>query len=429
MSEKFEAKNIREVCALLATDPDRGLSEKEAAKRHETGGPNELKETKKKSALESFLEQLNDPLIYVLMAAAVISLLLHEISDAAIIAVVVCMNAVVGMIQEGKAQKALDSLKKLTSPRAYCIRDGKEREIAASQLVPGDIVCLEAGCQIPADLRLTRTSGLKVEESALTGESVPVEKNAGYLAPSDRETALGDRQNMAYMSTIVTNGRGEGLVTAIGMNTQIGKIAAMIDGSPQELTPLQKRLGELGTLLSILSLFLCGALFLIALIQKRGIVEMLITAISLAVAAVPEGLPAVVTICLAMSVTKMVRVHTIVRKLPAVETLGAVSVVCSDKTGTLTQNRMTVEKCFLNQRFLDAGELAAGSAGKAPGGGYEEFLRGLTLCMRPWKGKNGSGIPRSWLFSISPQAAASADRHWKRSFPARRSFPSIPTGR
>ena len=380
MSEKFEAKNIRETCALLETDPDRGLSEKEAAKPHETVGPNELKETKKKNALESFLEQLNDPLIYVLMAAAVISLLLHEISDAAIIAVVVCMNAVVGMIQEGKAQKALDSLKKLTSPRAYCIRDGKEREIAASQLVPGDIVCLEAGCQIPADLRLTRTSGLKVEESALTGESVPVEKNAGYLAPSDRETALGDRQNMAYMSTIVTNGRGEGLVTAIGMNTQIGKIAAMIDGSPQELTPLQKRLGELGTLLSILSLFLCGALFLIALIQKRDIVEMLITAISLAVAAVPEGLPAVVTICLAMSVTKMVRVHTIVRKLPAVETLGAVSVVCSDKTGTLTQNRMTVEKCFLNQRFLDAGELAAGSAGKAPGGGYEEFLRGLTLC-------------------------------------------------
>ena len=380
MSEKFEAKNIRETCALLETDPDRGLSEKEAAKRYEANGPNELKEAKKKSALESFLEQLNDPLIYVLMAAAVISLLLHEISDAAIIVVVVCMNAVVGMIQEGKAQRALDSLKKLTSPRAYCIRDGKEKEIAASQLVPGDVVCLEAGCQIPADLRLTRTSGLKVEESALTGESVPIEKSAGYLAPSDRETALGDRRNMAYMSTIVINGRGEGIVTATGMNTQIGKIAAMIDESQQELTPLQKRLGELGTLLSILSLFLCGALFLIALIQKRDIVEMLITAISLAVAAVPEGLPAVVTICLAMSVTKMVRVHTIVRKLPAVETLGAVSVVCSDKTGTLTQNRMTVEKCFLNQRFLDAGELAAGSAGKAPGGGYEEFLRGLTLC-------------------------------------------------
>ena len=413
MSERFEARSIRETCALLGTDPERGLSEKEAALRHEANGPNELKEAKKKSAPEVFLEQLNDPLIYVLMAAAVISLLLHEISDAAIIAVVVCMNAAVGMIQEGKAQRALDSLKKLTSPRAYCIRDGKEREIAASQLVPGDIVCLEAGCQIPADLRLTRCGGLKVEESALTGESLPIEKNADFLA-AGQETALGDRRNMAYMSTIVTSGRGEGVVTAIGMNTQIGRIAAMIDESPQEMTPLQKRLGELGTLLSILSLFLCGALFLIALIQKRDVAEMLITAISLAVAAVPEGLPAVVTICLALSVTKMVRVHTIVRKLPAVETLGAVSVVCSDKTGTLTQNRMTVEKCFLNQKLVDAkaltgdrrreaGRLTAASVGQAAaagrptaavkmpasfagpaasavGAGLEEFLRGMTLC-------------------------------------------------
>ncbi|HJC24512.1 MAG TPA: cation-translocating P-type ATPase [Candidatus Eisenbergiella merdavium] len=420
MSERFEARSIRETCALLGTDPERGLSEKEAALRHEANGPNELKEAKKKSAPEVFLEQLNDPLIYVLMAAAVISLLLHEISDAAIIAVVVCMNAAVGMIQEGKAQRALDSLKKLTSPRAYCIRDGKEREIAASQLVPGDIVCLEAGCQIPADLRLTRCGGLKVEESALTGESLPIEKNADFLA-AGQETALGDRRNMAYMSTIVTSGRGEGVVTAIGMNTQIGRIAAMIDESPQEMTPLQKRLGELGTLLSILSLFLCGALFLIALIQKRDVAEMLITAISLAVAAVPEGLPAVVTICLALSVTKMVRVHTIVRKLPAVETLGAVSVVCSDKTGTLTQNRMTVEKCFLNQKLVDAkaltgdrrreaGRLTAASVGQtadrrlaaasaaqaaaavrvpasfagpaasAVGAGLEEFLRGMTLC-------------------------------------------------
>ena len=304
------------------------------------------------------------------MAAAVISLMLHETSDAAIIAVVVCMNAVVGMLQEGKAQKALDSLKKLTSPRAYCIREGKEREIEASQLVPGDVVCLDAGCQIPADLRLTRTGGMKAEESALTGESVPIEKDAAYLAPSGKETALGDRRNMAYMSTVVTGGRGEGIVTATGMATQIGRIAAMIEEGPQELTPLQKRLGELGTILSILSLFLCGALFLIALVQKRNVAEMLITAISLAVAAVPEGLPAVVTICLALSVTKMVRVHTIVRKLPAVETLGAVSVVCSDKTGTLTQNRMTVERCFLNQKLLDAKELVkawtppAGEKGK-----------------------------------------------------------------
>ena len=391
-AERYEAKTIREACALLETDPDRGLTEKEAARRREIYGSNELKEGKKKSALESFLEQLNDPLIYVLMAAAVISLMLHETSDAAIIAVVVCMNAVVGMLQEGKAQKALDSLKKLTSPRAYCIREGKEREIEASQLVPGDVVCLDAGCQIPADLRLTRTGGMKAEESALTGESVPIEKDAAYLAPSGKETALGDRRNMAYMSTVVTGGRGEGIVTATGMATQIGRIAAMIEEGPQELTPLQKRLGELGTILSILSLFLCGALFLIALVQKRNVAEMLITAISLAVAAVPEGLPAVVTICLALSVTKMVRVHTIVRKLPAVETLGAVSVVCSDKTGTLTQNRMTVERCFLNQNLLDAKELVkawtppAGEKGKRyPGvssGRMEsgDFLRGMVLC-------------------------------------------------
>lgn len=372
MSEIFETKSIRETCALLETDPEKGLTEKEAARRLEANGKNELKEQRRKSAPEAFLEQLNDPLIYVLMAAAVISLLLHEISDAAIIAVVVCMNAVVGMIQEGKAQKALDSLKKLTSPRAFCIRDGKEREIPAAQLVPGDIVCLEAGCQIPADLRLTRTSSLKVEESALTGESVPIDKDAAYLAREGKETALGDRRNMAYMSTIVTYGRGEGVVTACGMDTQIGKIAALINDSPQELTPLQKKLGELGTILSILSLFLCGALFLIALIQKRDIVEMLITAISLAVAAVPEGLPAVVTICLALSVTKMVKAHTIVRKLPAVETLGAVSVVCSDKTGTLTQNRMTVESCYLNQKLVDGKDLA--------GTEHTEFLQGMVLC-------------------------------------------------
>ena len=391
-AERYEAKTIREVCALLETDPDRGLTEKEAARRREIFGPNELREGKKKSAPERFLEQLNDPLIYVLMAAAVISLMLHEISDAAIIAVVVCMNAVVGMLQEGKAQRALDSLKKLTSPRACCIREGKEREIGASELVPGDVVCLDAGCQIPADLRLTRTGGMKAEESALTGESLPVEKDAAYLASPERETALGDRRNMAYMSTIVTGGRGEGIVAATGMDTQIGRIAAMIEESPRELTPLQKRLGELGTILSILSLFLCGALFLIALIQKRNAAEMLITAISLAVAAVPEGLPAVVTICLAMSVTKMVRVHTIVRKLPAVETLGAVSVVCSDKTGTLTKNRMTAEKCFLDLKLLDAKELTGSRtpAGREKGkreqtvwqNGTEaaEFLKGMTLC-------------------------------------------------
>ncbi len=368
----FESMTIREVCAQLDVDPETGLTEVQAQERCRVNGKNVLKGPRKKTLIESFLEQLNDPLIYVLLAAAVISLLLHETSDAAIIAVVVCMNAVVGMVQEGRAQRALDSLKKLTSPRAYVIREGREQEIAAADLVCGDVVCLEAGCQVPADLRLTRTSGLKVEESALTGESLPIEKEASFLAPKDRELPLGDRHNMAYMSTIVTGGRGEGIVTACGMDTQIGRIATMISESPEEATPLQKRLGELGGVLSLLSLFLCAGLFVIAVIQKRDMAEMLITAISLAVAAVPEGLPAVVTICLAMSVTKMVRVHTIVRRLPSVETLGAVSVVCSDKTGTLTQNRMSVEACFLNMKLTDSREL--GTMGR------EEFLRGMTLC-------------------------------------------------
>lgn len=368
----FESKSVRETCALLDTDADRGLSEREAARRYQANGKNELQEPRKKSLPEAFLEQLNDPLIYVLLAAAIISLLLHEVSDAVIIAFVVFMNAVVGLIQEGKAQKALDSLKKLTSPRAYVIRDGREKEIPASELVKGDVVCLEAGCQVPADLRLTRIRNLKVEESALTGESLPIEKDTSYLAQAGEKTALGDRKNMVYMSTVVTYGRGEGIVTDCGMDTQIGRIAALINESPQESTPLQKRLGDLGKVLSLLSLLLCAGLFLIALLQKRNMIEMLITAISLAVAAVPEGLPAVVTICLAMSVTKMVRVHTIIRKLPSVETLGAVSVVCSDKTGTLTQNKMTVERCFLNQKLMDAREL-----GRVE---HTEFLRGMTLC-------------------------------------------------
>lgn len=328
-----------------------GLTEAEAAARLQKEGRNELRTRRNKTPLENFLAQLNDPLIYVLLGAAGISFLLKEIADAVIICVVILLNAVVGMIQEGKARKALEALKKLTSPHAIVLRDGIKRDISAAELVVGDMVYLETGCQVPADMELVEANNLRIEESALTGENLPVEKkvdisqkSVGKQGRDDRP--LGDCYNRAFMSTIVTAGHGAGVVTATGMNTQIGQIAEMIDRAEEELTPLQKRLGDLGKVLSILSLILCGLLFVLAMYQQRNIMEMLLVAISLAVAAVPEGLPAVVTICLALSVTKMVKANTIIRKLPSVETLGAVSVVCSDKTGTLTLNRMTVEECF-----------------------------------------------------------------------------------
>lgn len=380
----FEQYSIQETVRELKSDGKRGLRAEEAGRRLAAYGRNEMRSGRKKTAVESFLEQLNDPLIYVLLAAAAVSVLLGEISDAVIIGVVVLLNATVGMIQEGKARKALESLKKLTSPKAFVIRGGRRVEIPAAELVKGDLVCLEAGCQVPADLRLTETANLKIEESALTGEPIPVEKDSAWMPEALRrrgrgdevrpgtEIPLGDRLNMAYLSTIVTYGRGEGIVTATGMDTELGRIAAMITEAKEEMTPLQKRLGELGKVLSVLSLLLCAVLFIIAVLQERAIPEMLITAISLAVAAVPEGLPAVVTICLALSVTKMVKVNTIVRRLPSVETLGAVSVVCSDKTGTLTQNRMTVEKCFLRGRTVQASEV---SREEAP-----DFFWGMVLC-------------------------------------------------
>ncbi len=345
-----------------------GLTEEEAARRLASEGRNELQAPRSKTPVEIFLAQLQDPLIYVLLGAAVISFLLKELADAAIICVVVFLNAFVGMVQEGKAKKALDALKKLTTPHAIVVRDGVRREILAAELVVGDVVCLEAGCQVPADMRLIHASNLKIEESALTGENLPVEKRTDW--EDSEELALGDRFNMAFMTTIVTGGHGEGIVTATGMQTQIGQIASMITEEGEELTPLQKRLGDLGKVLSILSLLLCGILFVLAMCQHRDIMEMLLVAISLAVAAVPEGLPAVVTICLALSVTRMVKANTIIRKLPSVETLGAVSVVCSDKTGTLTRNRMTVEQCY------EPGSGVCGVGGELS----EEFLKGMVLC-------------------------------------------------
>lgn len=324
-----------------------------------TRGQNILQEAHKKTALTRFLEQLNDPLIFILFIAAAISMLLKEFSDTAIIIAVILVNATVGVIQEGKAQKALDALKEMTSPKALLLENDNPKEIPASDLIPGDIVLLDAGRQVPADLRLTESQSLKIEESALTGESLPVEKDT-------------TKHNKAYMSTNVTYGRGKGVVESIGMDTEIGKIAKLINEAPTESTPLQKRLADLGRLLSIISIILCALLFFIAILQNRDIGEMLITAISLAVAAVPEGLPAIVTMVLALSVSRMVKVNTIVKKLPSVETLGCVSVVCSDKTGTLTQNKMSVTECYADGALIPVNALHSEK--------HRTFLEGFTLC-------------------------------------------------
>lgn len=348
----YEEKSIEEVCKAFESSRQRGLTEEDAAERLRHYGRNELKEPGRRTLLSRIAAQLCDSLIFVLFAAAGISVMLGEWSDAAVILAVVALNAVVGVIQEGKAEKALESLKKMTRLEALVIRDGKERTIDAGELVPGDLVVLDAGRQVPADLRLVEAVNLRTEESALTGESVPVNKSSTFQAA--KELNPGERKNMAFMTSYVTTGRGRGIVTATGMQTEIGKIAAMIHETPEEETPLQKRLGELGKVLSLTAIVLCALLFVMAVLQRRDVMEMLITAISLAVAAVPEGLPAVVTIVLALSVTRMAKLGTIVRRLPSVETLGSVSVVCSDKTGTLTKNEMTVTACYCDGKLREA---------------------------------------------------------------------------
>jgi len=351
----FEEKTAAETKRILEAEAYGGLSHDVVNKRRKSFGPNEVEKWPGPSFLSRLFSQLADPFLYVLAAAGGISVLLGELADACIIAAVVILNTAVGMIQEGKAKKALDALEKMTRLKAVVRREGIEQTVDAAELVMGDRVLLEAGRQVPADLRLIITENMQIEESALTGEAEPAKKDAEFLAGKD--TPLGDRKNMAYMSTNVTAGHGEGIVTAVGMDTEIGKIARMIHEAPQEPTPLQKRLGELGVILSVLAVGMCGLLFAAAVLQKRDAAEMLITAIALSVAVVPEGLPAVVTIVLALSVSRMVRVNTIIRRLPAVETLGAVNVICSDKTGTLTQNRMRVEQVMYAKELAEGRRL------------------------------------------------------------------------
>lgn len=335
----------------LQTDVQSGLSSQEVENRLDKYGPNELKEETKKGLWPKILAQFSDFLILILIGAAVISGFVGEIQDSIVILAIVVVNAVLGIYQEGRAEKSLEALKKMASPNAKVLRNATTEEVPANSLVPGDIVVLETGDIIPADIRLVETSKLKIEEASLTGESVPVEKKSHVSF--NEEVALGDRENMAYMSTIINYGRGKGIVVGTGHDTEIGKIATMIQSFDDEMTPLQKKLNQLGKILGLITIIVSVLVFVIGSIQGRDILDMFMVAVSLAVAAIPEGLPAIVTIVLAIGMNKMVEKNAIVKKLLAVETLGSTSVICSDKTGTLTQNEMTVTKLYTDGKVLD----------------------------------------------------------------------------
>ena len=338
------SKSINETLKELDVDPGIGLSEKEAENRLIEYGPNRLEGQKKKTILQLFFAQLRDALIYVLLGAAVITLFMGEYIDTVIILLVIIVNAVLGVAQEVKAGKAIEDLKKMAAPKALVKRGGVVKEIDSELVVPGDILILDAGRFVAADARLIESVNLKIDESALTGESVPSDKDSNLILYNP-QTPLGDRFNMAFMSTIVTYGRGVGVATKTGMKTEIGEIADVIE-TEEPPTPLEIRLGELGKVLGKMAVGICVLIFVIALLQGREWTEMFLMAVSLAVASIPEGLAAIVAVVLSIGVTSMSRRNAIVKRLPAVETLGSVNIVCSDKTGTLTQNKMTVTKYF-----------------------------------------------------------------------------------
>ena len=354
----FHNQHTDEVLKHLGTDSTAGLSEAKAAELSVSYGKNALKEKKKKSTFMRFVDQFKDVMILILIAAAAVSFTLScieaangghgEFFEPILILLIVVLNAVMGVIQEGKAERALDALKGMSAPHARVIRDGVEKVINAADLVPGDIIKLEAGDFVPADARLIRSVSLKSEEAALTGESVPSEKDADEVVAVD--APLGDRRNMVFSGCSITYGTATAVVTAIGMNTEMGKIANLLDSEGETETPLQKKLAQLGKYLGILALACCGVIFVVGFASGNDPLDIFMTSVSLAVSAIPEGLPAIVTIVLSIGVQRMVKRNALIRKLPAVETLGGASVICSDKTGTLTQNRMTLVKAYVDGR-------------------------------------------------------------------------------
>ena len=349
----FHNKSTDETLKLLESDVERGLTAEQVAELKRKYGENKLREKKKKTALQRFFDQFKDVMILILLAAAAVSFAVvciesnwEELFEPALIVLIVVLNAVMGVMQESKAEKALDALKNMSAPHARVIRNGQEMIVDAADLVPGDIIRLEAGDFVPADARLLHSAGLKSEESALTGESVPSEKDASVTV--DEKSPLGDRSNMVFSGCSITYGTATAVVTATGMDTEMGKIAGLLEGESDTQTPLQKKLSQLGKYLGVVALAACAIIFVVGIVNDLDPLHMFMTAVSLAVSAIPEGLPAIVTIVLSIGVQRMVKRGALIRRLPAVETLGGASVICSDKTGTLTQNRMTLTKAYVD---------------------------------------------------------------------------------
>jgi len=387
-AENWHSKAYEEILQMFGVNPETGLNEEEVKSRQQKYGQNRLQAQKKKSVLELFVAQLKDWLIYVLFAAVVITLFMGEYIDAAIILAVIFLNAILGVIQEVRAGNAIEALQKMTHHKALVRRNGQTVEIDSEELVPGDIVILDAGRYIPADLRLIETVNLQVEESALTGESVPSEKDASLIL--DPKIPIGDRKNLAFMSSLVTYGRGVGVVVATGMNTEVGKIAGIINNEQQEKTPLEIRLNHLGKVLGKLAIGICIFIFIIGVLQGRDWIEMFLISVSLAVASIPEGLAAIVAVVLSIGVTAMSKRNAIIRRLPAVETLGSVNIICTDKTGTLTQNKMTVLKSFTADEEKNILRNRQNLVGKST-----QFLaKAMILCSdASWDGEKGTGDP------------------------------------
>ena len=353
-------KGISQVEKELQTNIKEGLTEEQVKANYEKYGMNELKQKKKKSLFVKFLEQFKDFMIIVLIIAAIVSGAVgiaegEGITDTIIILIVVVLNAIIGVVQESKAEKSLEALQKLSAHASKVVRNGKVAVVQSRELVPGDVVVLDTGDYVPADLRIVESANLKSQEASLTGESVPVDKNTETI--DDEKVSLGDRTNMLFSSSLITYGRGKGIVVETGMNTEVGKIAKIISDTEGTETPLQTKLNKLGKTLGIAALAICIVIFIIGIAYGKDVIDMFMTAVSLAVAAIPEGLAAVSTIVLAIGVQRMVKKNAIIKKLPAVETLGSATVICSDKTGTLTQNKMTVQKVFVNNEVVEAKDI------------------------------------------------------------------------